>query len=146
MSVLVTAFLALILGVIALLHAYWAVGGLWPGKSEADLICKVFGDASRRRLPPAWVIWVVAILIGIAAVWPLLLLEWSAAQLPRPLVSGIGLALTAVFLARGGAGYLHSWQRAHTLEPFARLDVAFYSPLCLLIGAGYGCLLIGRPI
>jgi uncharacterized membrane protein YuzA (DUF378 family) len=112
----IAALLALLLGAVPLLHAYWAMGGLWPGRSEADLIARVIGDRRRRHMPHAKLTWLVALLIGIAAVWPLLAL---------------------VFLARGGAGYLPAWRRAHSLDPFARLDRSLYSPLCLLVGAGF---------
>jgi Protein of unknown function (DUF3995) len=133
----IAALLALLLGAVALLHAYSAMGGLWPGRSEADLIASVIGDKRRRRMPHATLTWLVALLIGIAAVWPLLLRMRSASPLPGSLVSGIGAALALVFLARGGAGYLPAWRRAHSLDPFARLDRSLYSPLCLLVGAGF---------
>jgi hypothetical protein len=139
---MVSVVLATLLAPIALLHAYWARGGLWPGRDEGELISRVIGDARLRRLPPPFVIWIVASLILVSAVWALLLLPAGASLLPRYLRSGIGLALAAVFLVRGAAGYLPAWRRAHGLQPFARLDMRVYSPLCLLIGAGFGQLVL----
>ena len=45
----------------------------------------------------------------------------------------IGLA----FLARGILGFMPWWRRLAPEQPFARLDRRFYSPLCLLIAAGF---------
>ena len=43
--------------------------------------------------------------------------------------------VTLVFFGRGVAGYFPAlWRRAEGL-PFHRLNRAFYSPLCLAIGA-----------
>jgi hypothetical protein len=131
--------LALVLAGVALLHAHWASGGLWPAASEPELIRQVFGDA-RRHLPPAWTIWTVAGLIGITGAWPLLLASGAAAPLPGHVASVIGAVIGLIFLARGGAGYLPAWRSAHPLQPFATLDMALYSPLCIAIGAGYGYL------
>jgi hypothetical protein len=140
----VASILAIVLGAIACLHAYWGAGGLWPGTSEADLIAKTIGDG-RHRMPPRALVLLVSVLIGIAAVWPLLLVMRSVLPLPDGLVTGLGAALGLLFLARGGAGYAPQWRRAHPVEPFARLDRSLYSPLCLLIGAGFAILLLGSP-
>jgi hypothetical protein len=138
----IATILCLLLAAIALLHAYWAVGGLWPGSGEADLVDRVIGDG-RHRLPRRALTLLVACLIGIAAAWPLLLAMRSLLPLPGGLVSGVGAALALVFLARGGAGYHPAWRRAHPVEPFARLDRSLYSPLCLVIGAGFALLVTG---
>ena len=136
-------FLAILLGAIAALHAYWAMGGLWPGRDEAGLIDYVFGDQGRRRTPPAAVVWIVAAAIMVTALWPLVLTSAIRPPLPRVVIAGVGVAIAGVFLLRGAAGYLPAWRRAHAREPFATLDVRFYSPLCLMIAAGYAALLIG---
>lgn len=134
--------LAIVLGSIAVLHAYWANGGKWPAADESGLIRTVFGDQVRHRLPPPWTIWLVAGLIAVTAVWPLLLVQAIAAPLPRFIVPGMGAALAAIFLLRGVAGYLPGWRRAHALEPFASLDIRLYSPLCFLIGGGFAALVM----
>ena len=59
----------------------------------------------------------------------------------RPLLLLGGLAIMAVFLLRGLAGYLPAWRRLHPREPFASYDGRYYSPLCLLIATGYAALL-----
>lgn len=139
MKELIATLLGLALSLVALLHAYWAAGGLWPGNSEADLIAKTIGDG-RRHMPPRPVIWLVACLIGIAAIWPLLLNVRPLPPLGNWLVTAGGLVLTLVFLGRGAAGYIPGWRRIHFTEPFASLDRTFYSPLCLAIGVAFAYL------
>jgi Protein of unknown function (DUF3995) len=137
----IAALLALVLGLVTLLHAYWGLGGLWPRTSEADLIAKAIGDG-RRHMPGRALTLAVAALIGIAALWPLLLIAGPAAPLLRAFVIGVACVLAGVFLARGGAGYLPAWRRLHPVEPFARLDRLIYSPLCLALGMGFAFLVL----
>ena len=66
--------LSAMLLVIAGLHAYWGLGGLWPEKSEAELARAVVGDG-RTRMPAPWSCFTVAALLVIVAVWPWLLLS-----------------------------------------------------------------------
>ena len=40
------------------------------------------------------------------------------------------------------AGYLPAWRRMYPREPFATRDVRYFSPLCLLVAAGYAALLL----
>jgi hypothetical protein len=139
MKGLIATLLALVLGLVALLHASWATGSFWPGKNEADLIAKAIGDG-RGRMPGRPLTWLVACLIGIAALWPLLLNARPLPLLGSWLVTAGGLALTIVFLGRGAAGYMPGWRRARSNEPFASLDRSVYSPLCLAIGAAFAYL------
>ncbi|MDP1736571.1 MAG: DUF3995 domain-containing protein [Caulobacter sp.] len=46
------------------------------------------------------------------------------------------LAAAAVFLVRGAAVWTPTWRAIAPQEPFARLDVLVYGPLCLALGAG----------
>lgn len=138
----VASILSVTLAAIALLHAYWGCGGLWPARSEAELIATVIGDG-RRRMPGRALTFCVALAIAGAALWSQLLVTRDRTPLPAwPFLAG-GVALAFVFLARGAAGYLTFWRRAHAAEPFARLDRRLYSPLCLVIGAGFAYLVLG---
>ena len=59
-----------------------------------------------------------------------------------PLPALAGLAVAFVFLARGIAGFTPAWRRLTPEQPFASLDVRYYSPLCLAIGSGFAALAI----
>lgn len=145
MSAAIAIALASLLGVIAGLHAYWGRGGLWPAASEDELIATVIGNARAKRMPSPGLCLRVALAIAVTAVWPLLLVQISGTAILRPLLRLGGLAIMAVFLLRGLAGYLPAWRRLHSREPFASYDRRYYSPLCLLIAAGYAVLLLQGP-
>jgi hypothetical protein len=137
--------LALLLAVIAGLHGYWGRGGLWPAATEDELIATVIGNAQARRMPPPTLCLLVALAIAVTAIWPLLLAQTPGTAALRPLLLLGGFAIMAVFLLRGVAGYLPAWRRLHPREPFASYDRRYYSPLCLLIAAGYAVLLLQGP-
>ena len=46
-----TLAVCLVLAAIALLHAYWGFGGLWPARDEAGLTATVIGVRGRNRMP-----------------------------------------------------------------------------------------------
>ncbi len=142
MILAIATALTLLLAAIAGLHAYWGRGGLWPAASEDELVATVIGNASARRMPSPDLCLAVALAIAVTAIWPLLLAQGPSAGTPRLLIFLAGFAITAVFLLRGIAGFLPAWRRLHPREPFASNDRRYYSPLCLLIAAGYAILLL----
>jgi len=79
---------------------------------------------------------VAAIIAGVAA-WPLLLAPLVGRHLAPELAMAGGLALAAVFLLRGVAGFTPWMARRHSAEPFATYNRRYYSPLCLALGAGF---------
>jgi hypothetical protein len=132
MMTLIAIVIAPVLASVAAIHFYWALGGLWPGHDPRSLAAAVIGDPRLDRLPPARVTYAVATALALAAAWPVV-----APMLPWPALARLGsLLLAAVFLARGVAGYAPFFQRRHRLQPFAKLNSRFYSPLCLVLGAG----------
>lgn len=145
MTAAIAIALALLLAAIAGLHAYWGRGGLWPAASEDELIATVIGNAQARQMPSAGLCLLVALAIAVTAIWPLLLAHMSGIAALRPLLLLGGFAIMAVFLLRGIAGFLPAWRRLHPREPFASYDRRYYSPLCLLIAAGYAVLLLQGP-
>jgi hypothetical protein len=142
MNAAIAIALLVVLGTIALLHAYWALGGFWPGRDEADLIRKVAGAADATRMPPAAITGLVAGAIAVTAVVPLFL--GGLIELPGVgrAIAVLGACIGFVFLARGIAGYLPAWRRRWPREPFATRDVRYFSPLSLLVAAGYAVLLL----
>jgi Protein of unknown function (DUF3995) len=136
--------LALILVSAAALHFYWAAGGLWPGRSPRELIDTVIGDPRLDRMPPAWAGALVGLALAGTALIPLVLaLPLWGKFLPDALTFRLFLwslsytpLVALVFIARGVAGYLPFWRRRLPAQPFARLDMFLYSPLCLFLGLG----------
>lgn len=110
------------------LHAYWGMGGRRGMYVFAGVVD-----------PPPWAAWLVAlalfaamlVILGRMGIWGSTVHRWIFRW-------GTGV-LSAVFLARGIAGYLEV-----TPSPvFEIWDNWIFSPLCLLIAAG--CLNLLRP-
>jgi len=131
-----------VLFITAALHAYWALGGLWPGRDETSLAKTVIGATGIDKMPPRVVSFVVALAIFAAAIWPLMWRSIIPYPFPQGLVWLGMLVLTVIFLGRGIAGYLPIFRNSFSQQPFARLDRRYFSPLCLALGVGYAVLLI----
>lgn len=126
---------------IAAVHIAWGAGVNWPVRDEERLAKLVVGARGITKMPPGWAAMMVAAALMIAAVLVLGLGDMVKLPLPPQILLGLGWIMAAVFILRGLVGYLPAWQRM--LEPaFVRLNSLYYSPLCLLIGAGTVFLLI----
>lgn len=129
--------ICLVLSVISALHAYWAYGGLWPGRDEASLVKSVIGAPGLETMPPTGLTMAVALLIFIAGLLPPMFVSGVPSGLPANLVWTGMVVLATIFLVRGSLAFLPIFRRRHPQEPFATLDRHIYGPLCLLIGAAY---------
>lgn len=128
---------ASILVALAALHAYWGIGGFWPGVDAKSCARTVGGFPGATKMPGPASCFAVAAALAVAALF-------AAAQsdlvvLPFPsalvLIATVGAAL--VFLGRGIAGFTPAWRSLTPEQPFARLDRQYYSPLCLSLGAAF---------
>jgi hypothetical protein len=137
---LLASAIAFVLLAIAAIHAYWGLGGVWPGRDEADCARRVVGSRGVRRMPGPVPSFAVAALLLIAMLVVLSLGGWIDLPLPAGLVSIVSAAAALVFLGRGIAGFTPAWRRLTPEQPFATLDVRYYSPLCLAVGAGLATL------
>ena len=128
--------LIVVLGAIALLHGYWGLGGLWPARDEAALAGLVIGRTPGGRMPsPAACFGVcLAILTGAALTAAVSFVRLAPAL--SLLILAAYAVFTAVFVLRGVAGYIPAVWRRSAGTAFVRLNTRYYSPLCLLLGAG----------
>ena len=130
---------------IAVLHAHWGLGGNWPAASAERLAKTAVGTPGIKKMPSAQSCFVVAAILTGVASWPLFATELLAGPWPRWLTLLAGAGIAAVFVGRGLVGYTAAWRRRFSQEPFASLDRRIYSPLCLVLGAGYiVILMMGR--
>jgi hypothetical protein len=121
--------LIVILGALALLHAYWALGGKW---GRAYAVPTVHGRRAFEPSPLAT--WAVCALLGIAVVLVIGKSGWIGMG-PLSELFDVGVwGLSLVFLLRT-VGNLRTfgWFKKVKDSAFARLDTWLYSPLCLLI-------------
>ena len=135
--------LAFVLSAIAAVHFYWGSGGVWPAADEAGVIDTVVGDARAKAMPPQALTFAIATAIAAAALIAALLASRISATFDAS-VTFAGAALCLVFLTRFVFGYLGFWRRRFNRQPFARLDGAVYSPLCLIIAVGFALLVSER--
>lgn len=129
----VAVFTSVVMGTVALVHLYWAFGGVWPAKSTDDLARMVIGHG---KMPGFWPTFTVSLLMfGLAAYAPMLVLGVFD-QLPHRLVVGGTLSIAAVFLLRMISTFIVPWF-LQSSEPFQTLDRWLYAPLCFVLGACY---------
>ena len=139
--------LSLVLTALGGLHFYWAGGGLWPGRDRTSLLRIVFGIKGAKGGVPPGPTTMAGVALCITGLLPILHRDLVALPLLEGAVGArllpIAMALAAlVFVVRGVAGYIPAWRRTMSGEPFATLDVRYYSPLCLAIGVGFGILFL----
>ena len=128
---------ALVTLAIALLHAFWGFGGVWPASDAASLSRAVTGVEHRQKMPPPAASFVVTAYLCYTAVVALVLGGLVDSPFPFFLLGPSALTITFLFFLRGIVGYTSAWRRLTPAQPFARFDRLFYSPLCLLLGAGF---------
>lgn len=125
---------AVVFTIIAGIHAYWALGGVWPGTDRDSLHRTVVGGAPGRHSPGPAATWLVAVLLLGAALTVLGATGLLSLPVPRPWLRTAALVGAALLLLRGLQGFVDTRMRPATVgSPFARLNVRFYSPLCLVL-------------
>jgi hypothetical protein len=138
MMAFVQAFILVSLCAVAALHAYWALGGFWPGHDGKSLAAAVVGVPGMRAMPGRAITLAVAAMLLFLALWPGFLAPWVAANV-APFLAPLGSLLIAlVFLGRGVARMVPSLKRRHSAEPFATYDARYFSPFCLALGVAFG--------
>ncbi len=131
-----------VLTIVALLHAYWAFGGRWPGHDEPSLARMVVGSKGITAMPARGPTLAVAVVIFLAGVVALARADLVPVPLPPMLQSVAVTALAVVFLGRGIASFTPWFRASQSEEPFATLDRRLYGPLCLALGTGFAVLVV----
>jgi hypothetical protein len=143
MSMFVSAIIFIPLLAVAIAHFIWSLGGTWPLRSKELLMKTVYGRPGAQRMPPRLLTFIVAVLILTAGTIALALADKTGGGIWLTLA---GAVLAMIFIARGVIGYTAGWRAVFREEPFATLDRRNYSPLALIIGAGYLILVLLRLI
>ena len=123
---------------IAGIHAYWGIGGHWPGKDPITLGRKVFASETQQLPPPAACFAVTGALTFTTAA-----LTLSGRPGPLQAASQRVCQLAAgILLTRGLLGFvLPRFTQAN--PEFRHLNRTIYSPLC--IGLGGALLAVQQP-
>lgn len=142
MNMVIASIVFVILLAVALAHLLWAIGSRWPIRDPELLARTVIGRPGVTRVPRLGA-FVVAVLVFAAGLFALSLADHDAGDWWLTLI-GVGLA--ALFLGRGLLGYTAGWRARFPVEPFVTNDRRVYSPLCLIVGAGFLILVIMRLV
>ena len=129
----------LFLTAVAGLHVAWGTGVRWPCKTETELVSTVVGS---NKMPTPNQCYLAALAIYIPGTIALMLAGLIDASVTASTLPLAGAAAILVFAGRGIAGYVTAWRARFPQEPFATLDRHYYSPLCLLLAAGFLVLLL----
>lgn len=119
---------------IAIAHLLWSLGIPWPIRDEALLARSVVGVPDVARMPPRYLSFGVAVLVLAACVVAFSVADHTSGG---PGLTLLALLAALLFLGRGALGFTAGWARRTPVEPFRSLDRKTYSPLCLIIGAGF---------
>lgn len=142
MNMIIASTVFVILLTVSLAHLLWAIGSRYPIRDPELLARTVIGRPGVTRVPRLASL-AVAVLTLAAGIFALSLADHDAGAW---WLTAVGLVLAAVFLGRGALGYTAGWRARYSLEPFVTNDRRVYSPLCLIVGAGYLILVIMRLI
>jgi hypothetical protein len=138
---LVSSLIFVALLAVAIAHFMWSIGRTWPLRDEVLLAKAVVGAPGVISMPPRLASFAVAVAVFAAGLIALSLADDTAGG---PWLTAAGVLLGLIFLARGIVGYTPWFARLTPEEPFRTLDRRNYSPLCLLLGAGFLTLVIMR--
>lgn len=134
MGMLVSSLMFIVLLAVSMAHFLWSIGRTWPIRDEKLLAQTVVGFKDIERMPPRPASFAVCVLTLVAGIAALSLADHTSGGAWLTL---LGVALGAIFLARGILGYTTWWQ-ARRPEPSFRInDSRVYSPLCLALGLGF---------
>ncbi len=143
MSMVIAALTFVPLLAITTAHLLWSLGSTWPIRNEQLLAQTVVGSPGIEHMPNRLLTFLVAALVLLAGIVALSLADHDSGGAWLTLL-GLGCAL--VFSARGAVGYTPAWRQRFPTEPFATSDRKTYSPLCLLIAAGFLILVVMRLV
>jgi len=145
-----TAFLVVsAFAAIALIHVYWAFGGSLGKEAAVPRAPAALGSDPSTPRPAAFVptraatlavaamLMLVAVLVGLQAGW----LGSSLQHVFLRIAIG-GVAAVMFLRAVGDLRLVGFFKRASDTR-FARLDTWFYSPLCIVLGAGLLAVALG---
>jgi hypothetical protein len=146
----VIAFLvAAAFAAIAFIHVYWAFGGSFGGEAAIPRAPAIADANPQMPRPPAFVPTRSATLLVAAALTGVALLVtvqagWFDPAMPNEIVrAAIGVVAAVMFLRAVGDFRLVGFFKRRTDSRFARLDTWFYSPLCVVLGAGLSAVALG---
>lgn len=128
--------LVLTLMLIAGLHLHWGLGGFWPGHDGPSLVEHVVGRTSGMKPPSPVACFAVVAALTLISVAVMIRASHYSFGAVNLAAAGVTLFAAVVFGLRGVAGYVPFVFAYAKGTPFYGLNMALYSPLCLLLCVG----------
>lgn len=141
MNMFIASLMFIALFAVSLAHFLWSLGRTWPIRNEKLLAQTVVGFRDIERMPPRLASFAIALGSFAAGTYALALADHDSGGIWLNLG---GLALAALFLARGVLGFTPWWQQLTPEANFRLNDRRVYSPLCLALGLGFLALVFFR--
>jgi hypothetical protein len=141
MSMLLAALMFIPLLALSIAFLLWSFGRSWPLRDREMLAGALTGRPGTPKTPPGWLSFLLAVFFLACGVVALALADHDGGG---TVLTVLGVGLSALFLARGIAGYTPAWARTYSAEPFHTMDRKSYSPLALILGVGFAVLVIMR--
>ncbi|MBC2656875.1 DUF3995 domain-containing protein [Pseudomonas sp. MSSRFD41] len=123
---------------ISLLHLYWAAGGKRGSEAVIPQVPgPVPGQSQPAFQPPALATLLVALALLLVALLVCLRVGLLLPSVSHPALQWVISAIALLMFARAiGDSELVGFFKQVRGSRFARLDTLFYSPLCVVLGAG----------
>lgn len=139
MTTVPAILVAIVLTFLGGLHIAWGHGSSWPASSGQALLALVIpqreGGNGPEHLPGRAACYGVAGALFAAAA-----LVLAAERTLHPLATWGAWAVCAVFALRGSVGLFYgALFPARATTPFARMNLRYYSPLCILLAGMIAC-------
>lgn len=138
MSFLVARWIVGVFGFISLVHLYWAAGGKLGVTAAIPQLPGEFASGPRPAFKPS-ALGTLLVGVGLVAIAVLVCLRAGLYFEPvsnHALQWGISAVALVMFARAIGDSELVGFFKKVGGSRFARLDTFFYSPLCLVLGAG----------
>ena len=134
---------AALLLAIAALHFVWASGSSFPTADRRALVATVVGGSIDQQMPGQVATAIVAIGLTLAAWWAAALGGLVPEPVPSAWMQPGGLAIVAIFGARGIGGFFEARLRPSIRgTPYLRYNQILYSPLAVLIAVLVACTIL----
>lgn len=138
MSLLVAQWTASVLVLISLIHLYWAAGGKVGSEAAVPLVVSESdGELGPAFKPSALGTFLVAVALLLIALLVCLRVGLYLPTVSHQALQWVISVIALLMFARAiGDSNLVGFFKQASGSRFARLDTLFYSPLCVVLGAG----------
>lgn len=129
---LIVLFIAAIMGLVAIVHYYWAFGG----KKWSSAVIPTSSHGEMAFKPGAGMTFAAATVFLVVAIYFFLLAQFVSYSLPVSITKWATWTIGGVFILRGIGDFRYFGLFKQIRETrFAKMDSRYYTPLVFILGA-----------